>query len=198
MDKAAPILLVAVLLVPWIVVLFYYFTKKKRAQKYLAQLQKKYSLTAEELEKNKSVITGYYRSRPVRIESGVLNGQRKTNTLLKVGCPNPDNLEFILQKRNKANNLVYSHGVYKLDDNEFDKMFILQTNDIERLKALFDFNTRFKLQQIYGLGFKGEISLQGTTFTYNVQGLLNNDAALMKLELVMHELCDLADVMKNN
>jgi hypothetical protein len=85
-----------------------------------------------------------------------------------------------------------------LDDNEFDGMFIIQTNDLERLKRLFDFNTRFKLQQIYGLGFTGEISLQGTTFTYSVQGLLNNDAALMKLELVLHELCDLADVMKYN
>ena len=198
MDKARIILLNAIIFLPWIGVLLYYLTKNKRARKYYRKLQEKYTFNTEEESKNKSVITGAYKNRPVKIESGTLNGQKKVNTLLTVQCENPDNFEFKLIKRNKANNSVYSKGDYMLEDNEFDDIFIIQTNNPEKLKRLFDFNTRFKLQQIIGLGFAGEISLHGNSFIYTEQGLVKNDTELMKLELVLHELCDLADVMKYN
>src|SRR4030095_13033212 len=198
MDNFGFILLITVLFLPWVGVLFYYITRKRRALKYYHKLQEKYALTREDGGKNKTVISGYYRSRPVKLESGILDGHNKANTLLTVGCLNPDNLEFTIQNRKKSNYLVFSRSEFKLDDNEFDNKFIIDTNNIEKLKKLFDFNTRYKLQQIHGLGFLGQISLQGNSFNYSVPGLPNNDASLMKLELVLHELCDLADVMKYN
>jgi hypothetical protein len=61
---------------------------------------------------------------------------------------------------------------------------------------MLDFNSRFKLEQAGTLGMNGEIKLEGNSFTYTEPGFLSSDTAVMKLELVLHELCDLADGLK--
>jgi len=195
MDKTA-IILILILILPWIVILIYILTKKSRITKYYRKLQEKYELKAEQGGKNAIIYIGTYRSRPVRIENTEI--KKKLSTQLTVECENPSDFEFILVKRNRSNNSVYSKGAFMLDDNDFDDNFIINTNDLEKVKRLFDFNTRFKLQQVNDLGFKGEIRLEGNNFIYIAPGLLDNDTDVMKLELVLHELCDLADVMKFN
>ena len=105
---------------------------------------------------------------------------------------------FKLLKRNKKNSLNFSSGSVMIDDNEFDDKFIIQTNNSEKLKKMFDFNTKFKLDQVYALGFNGIISLDGNHLQYVERDLFANDESLMRLELVMHELCDLAEVMRYN
>jgi len=196
MDKTA-IILIVILTLPWTGVLIYILTKKSRAYKYYRKLQEKYELRTEHSGKQSPIFSGVYRTRQLKIENSV-NGNKKLCTKLTVGCKNPANFEFTLVKRNKSNSSVYSKGSFLLEDNEFDDKFIIHTNDLERVKRLFDFNTRFKLQQVNDLGFKGEIMLRGGSFTYIEPGLVNSDMAVMKLELVLHELCDLADVMKYN
>ena len=65
-----------------------------------------------------------------------------------------------------------------------------------KLKNIFDFNTKFKLDQVCSLGFNGHISLSGNNLQYIERDLLQNDESLMRVELVMHEFCDIADVLK--
>jgi len=196
--KPGVIFIIVIVIIPWVILIFYMMARKKNAGKYYKKLQEKYSLASDSADKNKPEISGQYRSRPVKIETDTPEGKKKHGTILKVVCENPDDFTFTLVKRTKSNNPYYSQGSYMVEDKEFDDKFIVQTNDVERLKRLFDFNTRFKLQQVCDLGFDGEIRLRGNGFTYYEPGMLNNDMALMKLELVLHELCDLADVLKYN
>jgi hypothetical protein len=74
----------------------------------------------------------------------------------------------------------------------------VQTNNPEKLKKIFDFNTKFKLEQVIKLGFNGVISLEGNSLQYSDRDLLQNDESLMRVELIMHELCDIAEVMRYN
>jgi hypothetical protein len=195
MNSTAQILLFAVLVIPWVVVILFILTKKQRARKYFRKLQEKYSLTGESNWKKEPVVYGFYRNRAIRVENAEAGRDKKLSTLLSVECDNPENFEFSLVKRNK---MTARDGIYLVDDKEFDDKFVVNTNNPEMLRRLFDFNTRFKLQQVSGLGYNGEIKLEGNRFTYTQPGVLSNDVSLMKLELVLHEICDLADVMKYN
>lgn len=196
--KPGTILIILIVIIPWIIMIFYLLARKKKTVKYFQKLQEKYSLVSVSSDRNKPEITGGYRSRTVRIETETPEGKKKTGTVLEVACENDAGFVFTLVKRTKRNNPLYSSGAVMLDDKEFDDKFIIQANDAERVKRLFDFNTRFKLQQVCDLGFDGEIKLRGNLFTYYEPVLLNNDMILMRLELVLHELCDLADVLKYN
>ena len=190
------IALLIIFILPWILVSVHYLTRKRRSVKYFKELQEKYSLTPGKNGSKNNFISGYYRGKPICIEYTEAESKKKICTRLIVECDNPDNFEFSIVKRKRSGNPYYLNGAFIFEDNEFDDMFFIQTNNLERLKNMFDFNSRFKLQQVASLGFSGEIKLEGGTFTYLESGLLNNDIAVMKLELVMHELCDLADAMK--
>jgi len=190
------IALLIIFVLPWILVSVHYITRKHRSAKYFKELQEKYSLTPGQNGSKHNFISGYYRNKPITIEYIEPAGKKKTCTLLSVECNNTGNFEFTIARRKRSSNPYYLNGAYMMEDKEFDDMFFVQTNDLERLKSLLDFNSRFKLQQTAGLGFNGEIKLSGASFTYLEQGLLNNDIAAMKLELVLHELCDMADAMK--
>jgi hypothetical protein len=145
---------------------------------------------------------GLYRNRNVKIESIVkdsLNGKKMVpHTALTVECENPDNFSFITVKRNKQNNAEYLAGSTQLGESEFDKKFIICTNNPEKLKGIFDFNTRFKLSHVHSLGFEGLITLRGNELQYIENGFLKNEESLMRTELVMHELCDIAEIMNYN
>ena len=197
MSKSA-IILIVILILPWIGVIIYKLTKKSRSLKYYRKLKEKYELTEKANGKNIPVFEGVYRSRTVNIENKEYGAKKKLSTQLTVRCENPADFEITLVKRSRANNSVYSADSSPVDDEEFDKLFFVHTNNPERVKKLFDFNTRFKLQQVNDLGFNGIISLTGNEFTYTEPGTLNSDTAVMRFELVLHELCDLADVMKYN
>jgi len=196
--KPGTILIILIVVIPWVIIIFYLLARKKNKGKFFKKLQDKYSLVSDSADNNHPEVSGEYRSRAIKLETDIPEGKKKPGTILKVMCENPADFTFTLVKRSKSNNPYYSQGSYMLEDREFDDKFIVQTNDLEKLKRLFDFNTRFKLQQVNDLGFDGEIKLRGNTFTYYEPGMLNNDTALMKLELVLHELCDLADVLKFN
>jgi hypothetical protein len=192
------IFLIVILIIPWVIVMFYIIAKKRSAGKYFKKLQDKYTLETDSADKKHYEISGQYRSRPIKIETGAPDVKKKPGTMLKVMCENPSDFTFTLVKRSKSSNPYYSEGAYMVEDKEFDDKFIIQTNNVEKMQRLFDFNTRFKLIQVNGLGFDGEISLLGNEFMYYEPGVMTNDIEMMKLELVLHELCDLADVLKYN
>lgn len=183
-------------IMPWGMILIYKITCKHRLDKNFKILQEKYSLTPGQNGNQYNCISGFYRSKPIKIENIEPEGKKKICTRLTVECENPDNFEFTIVKRKRSSNPYYLNGAYIFEDNEFDDLFFIQTNNLELLKRIFDFNSRYKLEQVSGLGFNGEIRLQGNAFTYIEPGSLNNNTAVMKLELILHEMCDLADAMK--
>lgn len=206
METKFLLVLIPVLIVPWIVFYFVFISSNKKVVSNFKKLSEKYQLISDFTKKvgmkTHPSAEGIYRNRQVKIESIVrdsLDGKKVVpHTVLSVDCSNSDNFHFKVIKRNKRNSNSHSAGSTLLEDNEFDDKFILITNNPHKLKNIFDFNTKFKLDQVNALGFNGLIALEGNKLMYMEPELINNNDALMRLELVMHELCDIAEVMKYN
>jgi len=206
MDPKFLFVLIPVLVLPWVVLYFVLVAANKRVIANYKKLSEKYELTTD-LSKKVGMKThpfaeGIYRSRQVKIESVVrdsVDGNKVVpHTVLSVDCANHDNFNFKVVKRNKKNTQNYSAGSTLIDDSEFDDKYIITTNNPAKIKKMFDFNTKFKLDQVSALGFNGIILLEGNKLVYMEPELLANNDALMRLELVMHELCDIAEVMRYN
>ena len=206
MEAKFIIVLIPVLVLPWVVLFFIMMASNKKVVSNYNKLKEKYSLHSDFSKKvgmkHHPSAEGIYRNRNIKIESVVkdsVDGKKVIpHTVLSVDCANSDGFTFIAVRRNRKNAAEYQHGSVLVEDNEFDNKFILQSNNPDKLKRLFDFNTRFKLDQVHKLGFEGRISLNGNLLQYSEAGLLSSDEALMRTELVMHELCDIAEVMRYN
>jgi hypothetical protein len=206
MDKITIILLAVFLVLPWIILIIFLLSSNKKTVSNYKKLEEKYGIKSDYSKKvgMKNHPSGYgtYRNRNIKIESIIrdsVDGKKVApHTCLIVECNNPDNFTFSVVRRKKQNAASFLNGSTLLNDNEFDDKYIIQTNNPEKTKNLFDFNTKFKLDQVHMLGFNGIIKLEGNHLIYIEKGLLSNDSSLMRLELVMHELCDIADVMKYN
>lgn len=206
MDLKSILVLLPVLIVPWIVLYFVFIASNKKVISNFKKLAEKYRLICDFKKKvgmkTHPIAEGIYRNRKIKIDSTVrdsLDGKKVIpHTVLTVDCVNEDNFFFRLVKRNKKNSALFSNGTVLAEDNEFDDKFIIQSNLPDKVKKVFDFNTRFKLDQVNTLGFNGMIFLEGSRLIYFEPELLSSDDALMRLELVLHELCDIADVMKFN
>jgi hypothetical protein len=190
--------------VPWVILLFLKLNSGKKVHKNFEKLLDKYSLEpgnkANSL-KNLNSVRGLYRGRDIKIESMLndpVSGNKGMHTVLLVNCSNPDNFSFSLLKRNRQNNSSYGKNSVPAEDSEFDSKFVIVSNDPARIKNIFDFNTRFKLDQVHKLGFNGVIELRGNSLMYSEKGKIKDDETLMRFELVLHEFCDIADVMKYN
>ncbi|HAX49575.1 MAG TPA: hypothetical protein PK605_07265 [Ignavibacteria bacterium] len=206
MDPKILLVLVPVLVVPWIVLYFVLIASNKKVVSNYRKLNDKYQLDTD-LSKKVGMKThpcaeGIYRSRQVKIESVVrdsVDGNKVIpHTVLTVDCANTDNFHFKVVKRNKKNTQNYSAGSTLVDDSEFDDKFIITTNNPGKVKRIFDFNTKFKLDQVSALGFSGLIALEGNRLIYMEPELLASDDSLMRIELMMHEFCDIAEVMRYN
>ncbi len=206
MEPISIILIALVLVVPWIVLFAFMSGSNKKTIKNYKKLEEKYGLQSDYSKKvgmkTHPSSQGMYRGRNVKIESIVrdsIEGKKVIpHTMLIVECANTDNFTFLTVRRKKQNKTIFLAGSSLINDNEFDDKFIVQTNNIEKLINIFDFNTKFKLDQVHKLGFDGIIKLENNHLIYIEKGLLSNDESLMRMELVMHELCDIADVMKYN
>jgi hypothetical protein len=206
MEPISIILIALVLVVPWIILFIIMSGSNKKTIKNFKKLEEKYGLQSDYSKKvgmkTHPSSLGIYRNRNIKIESIIrdsVEGKKVIpHTMLIVECLNTDNFSFLAVRRKKQNNASFLAGSSLLNDNEFDDKYILQTNNIEKLRNIFDFNTKFKLDQVHKLGFDGIIKLENNYLVYIEKGLLNNDESLMRMELVMHELCDIADIMKYN
>lgn len=204
MDTRSLLILVPVLVIPWIILLIILSNSKKKVIGNFRKLSEKYGLDCDVPKKsgmkNRPSAEGTYRSRNVRIETvvtaSIMSKKPVPHTLLKVACPNSDGFTFNVVRKNKQNNAAFQTGSTSLGDAEFDGKFLVQTSNGVRMKKIFDFNTRFKLDQVHALGFAGSLSLAGNDLLYTEKGLLSSDDSLMRFELVLHEFCDIADVMK--
>jgi len=206
MDAKSIILICVILVIPWMMLFMFMFFSNKKVIKNYQKLHQKYGLKTDFSKKEGMKIHptayGIYRNKDIKIESTVresLNGKKAApHTELLVECLNMDNFSFTVVKRKKQNNNVFLDGSSLLDDKDFDNKFIVRTNNPERMKRVFDFNTRFKLDQVHRLGFEGAIILNGNALEYIEKNLLDDEESLMRMELVLHEFCDIAEVMRYN
>lgn len=206
MDLKSVIFISIIIVVPFIFLFFIMLSGNRKIIKNFNKLKEKYSLNCDYSKKvgmkTHPSASGMYRNRKIKIETIIrdsIEGSKVIpHTAVLVECPNPKNFSFSVVKRKRKNNALFLSGSSLIDDNEFDDKFIIRSNDIERLRKIFDFNTRFKFDQAHKLGFDGIINLDGNLLSYIDSGILNDDNSLMRMELVMHELCDIADAMKYN
>lgn len=204
MDPKSIIFIVVILIVPWVIFLILFLGSNRKIIKNYHKLEEKYGLKCDYSKKvgmkNHPSAKGLYRGRNIRLESVIrdsIEGKKvMPHTALVVDCVNTDNFSFTVVKRKRQNNAAFLTGSSLVNDNEFDEKYILQTNNEDKMRKIFDFNTRFKFDQVHTLGFDGIVKLDGAQLMYIDKGLLNNDTSLMRTELVMHELCDIAEVMR--
>jgi len=199
--KNAYYILIALIIIPWIFILIHIISKKKRIARFYKQLTEKYGFTPGEAKEKKSkylpLLSGAYRNRIVTVESlrKETGGKKSDCTLVRVNINNNNNFEFLITLNTKQNRLKYQNSE-KTGDAEFDEKFILVSNNPELARQVLNFNTKFKLQQAADLNFKGEVKLNGNIIDYEEPGLINSSASLMRTELLLHELCDIADELK--
>jgi hypothetical protein len=62
--------------------------------------------------------------------------------------------------------------------------------------SLLDFNIKYKLLQASNLGFSGEITLDNDNLLYTEPELIRNDVVLLRSEVMIHVLTDIADSLK--
>jgi len=204
MELKPVLLILAVFILPWAILFFVKVNVRKNLISNFKKLNEKYGLEFDISKRSGSTALpsarGIYRSRNVKIESldhdAFKNRKVPPHTILSVECTNESNFEFTIVKNNRLNSRTFGKDSVSVEDNEFDEKYIIRTNDPVKIRNIFDFNTRFKLDQVHKLGFEGVIDLRGNFLFYSEKGLLKSDESLMRFELVLHELCDIADVMK--
>jgi hypothetical protein len=146
------------------------------------------------------VSQGSYRNIPVVIGSFIKEEGRKKSaaTQIDVDFANPADMDFIIVKKTNANNILYGAGAFTVNDSEFDDKFIVNTNDEKRMFDLLNFSIKYKLIQSLNVGFKGELTLKGDKLQYVENELIKSSVNLLRIEILLHLLCEIADELKEN
>ena len=69
----------------------------------------------------------------------------------------------------------------------------MKTNDPEKAIQILDYTIKFKLLQTANLGYNGEILLEGNNISYREPGLMKKESSLLRIELLLHVLSDIAE-----
>ncbi len=192
MHLSLPLLIViAVSFILWII----YFLIKNFGGGSVVKNYKKigdiYNTNVDYTQKKLPVAAGKYRNRDISIGSFTrTNGKNSQGTFIKVSCSNPENLAITLQKKNK---LSRNGNFISTGDSEFDEKFALKTNNPDKAIDILDYTIKFKLLQAANLNYEGEITLDGNTLSYSEPGLIKSDSSLLRIELLLHVMSDIAD-----
>src|ERR1051325_8185334 len=117
--------------------------KNRKVLKNYQSLAEKYNLDVNTDAKHgrlkNPVSQGIYRDKQISIGTYLKDtGKKKyTCTYIKVTCDNPGNLNFQLEKRSRGNKFILTRDDISTDDKEFDKNFVLQANNSDKVKKLF-------------------------------------------------------------
>lgn len=186
----------------WIFIFFFLRYTNKSVAGYFKKLGEKYNISVD-LNKKIGIAKfpsaeGMYRNFPLFVDC--LNtsetGKKYIHTSIRLLCKNPDNINFLIVRRNRANAAKYGSNEIKVNDSEFDERYILNTNSPDRMLALLDFNIKYKLLQLASLGMHGELKLDGDTVSFTEPELIKNDAVLLRTEVMIHVLTDVGDSLK--
>ena len=197
------LILIAVGFAAWIVsFIFSKVFSKGGGLKNYKSLAEKYSLNIDEFHKEGKIklplLTGSYRDFPVSLGAMLKpDSVKKTPvTFIAAECENKDNFSFVIARRSKENKIKYGSAESPIGDKEFDEKFIVNTNNSGEMSTIMNFNIKYKLIQAQHLGAYGDLILNGNKVLYTEDGYISSDTALMKAEIILHLVCDIADEMK--
>ncbi len=186
----------------WIFIYIFLRYSNKTVAGYFKKLAEKYGIS---IDVNKKIglakypsAEGMYRNFPLFIDCLKTNegGKKYIHTLIRLLCKNPENITFLIVRKNRANIAKYGSYEIKINDSEFDEKYILNTNNPERMLSILDFNVKYKLLQSASLGMHGEIKLEGETVLFTEPELIRNDTVMLRTEVMIHVLTDIADSLK--
>lgn len=201
-QKGVIIVVFLVVVLPFLVFFLNNFIRSRNIAKYYKMLSDKYGLKLDTSSNGEladyTLIGGNFKDLAVEIRSCKKEeGNRKIpSTYVKVNCVNSDHFGFVIAKRNMTNEVLYSNKSVLMNDKEIDEKFIVNTNDYSRFNSLLNFSVKFKLQQILNIGFKGEFILNGKTLSYTEHGSIIRSIDLLRIELILHLLSEIADELK--
>ena len=204
MDTGTLIFIVIIVTVPWLAVMIYGSLSSKGVLKSYKSLSDKYGFETDLTKKSGfrklPVVKGRYRNIPVEIGSFINQGGRKKSaaTYIKAACTNPSGLEFVIVKKNRANEIKYGAKSFLINDAEFDGKFIVNTNNFEKMFSMLNFSIKYKLLQSLNVGFNGELTLEGNNLSYAENELIKNNINLLRIEILLHLFCEISDELKTN
>jgi hypothetical protein len=203
-DTGTLIFIVIILAVPWLAVIIYGLVSNQGILKNYKSLSDKYGFETDLTKKSGfrklPIVKGRYRNIPVEIGSFINQSGRKksVSTYIKAACTNPAGLEFLIVKKNHSNETKYGAKSFLINDTEFDGKFIVNANNGEKMFSLLNFSIKYKLLQSLNVGFKGEIKLEGNNLSYAENELIKNNINLLRIEILLHLLCEISDELKSN
>lgn len=202
MDTGTLIFIIIIVAVPWIAVIMYGLFSNRGILKSYKSLSDKYNFELDASKKlgfrKHPVVRGKYRDIPVEIGTFInQEGKKKTATYVNAGCSNESGFEFIIVKKNHANTVKYGRKAFIVNDSEFESKFIVNTNNGEKMFDLLNFSIKYKLLQSLNVGFKGEIKLEGNRLSYIENEIIKNNINLLRIEIILHLLCEISDELKS-
>ena len=201
-DSATIIFIVFILVFPWLFAFIYIFAVNRTIVKNYKSFGDKYGFEVDTTGKSgffrHPVSRGIYRNIPVIIGTFLKdNGKKKSAaTFIEVDCLNPVNFEFLIVKKNSVNRNKYGGKAITVSDSEFDDKFIVNTNDMDRMFNLLNFSIKYKLIQSLNVGFNGIMFLDKNKIRYEEKELLKNSVNMLRTEILLHLLCEIADELK--
>lgn len=186
----------------WVFIFFFVRFTNKSVVQYFKKLGEKYNLTVNDSKKigigRFPMAEGMFRGYPLFIGS-MKKGEENckyTYTFIRLLCSNTTGINFRIVRKTKQNIINYNQYAIKVNDSEFEEKFIINSNNPEFMLSLFDFNIKYKLLQAANLGFSGDITLDNENLLYTEPELIRNDVVLLRSEVMIHVLTDIADSLK--
>jgi uncharacterized membrane protein YecN with MAPEG domain len=204
LESSTLILIIIILVLPWLLVIVYLLIVNSNILKSYKSLSNKYGFELDSSKKSRffkhPVARGRYTEVPVEIGSFIKEEGRKKNsaTYINADCINHQGLDFTIVKKNNANKIKYGDNAFSINDAEFDRKFIINTNNTKRMFDLLNFSIKYKLLQSLNIGFNGELRLNGNKLEYIEKELIKNSVNLLRIEILLHLLCEIADELKRN
>jgi uncharacterized membrane protein YecN with MAPEG domain len=204
LETGTLILIITILVLPWLLLLAYLLVTNMNILKIYKSLANKYGFEVDSSKKSGffslPTARGKYRDVPVEIGSFIKEEGRKKSsaTYINVDCLNASGLDFTIVKKNSANKINYGANAFAISDAEFDRKFIINTNDTKRMFELLNFSIKYKLLQSLNVGFNGVLRLNGNKLEYIEKKLIKNSFNLLRIEILLHLLCEFADELKRN
>jgi hypothetical protein len=202
LDTGTLIFIIVIVTVPWLAVIMYGLFSNHGILKNYKSLSDKYKFELDTSKKSgfrkHPVVKGKYRDIPVEIGTFINEeGKKKTATYVNADCSNTSGFAFIIFKKNHANTVKYGGKAFSVNDSEFDSKFIVNTNNGEKMFALLNFSIKYKLLQSLNVGYNGEIKLEGNKLIYIENELIKNNINLLRIEIMLHLLCEISDELKS-
>jgi hypothetical protein len=186
----------------WLFTFLFIRYSNKGVVQYFKKFNEKYGVTVDNTKKigigRFPAAEGMYRGYPLFIGSLNKGESNKSyvHTYFKLICRNYIGLSLVIVKNNRQNIATYGSNAIDVNDSEFGDKFIVNTNNPEFMISLLDFNIKYKLLQAANLGFNGEITLYNDNLIYIEPELIRSDVVMLRSEVMIHVLTDIADSLK--